>query len=276
MWVPVFRPARLPRTAPLAVTEPFRPAPVQEADIQATLGQLALFNPPSVVKVYTMQPEPSIDNSQFGARLAGRIKSVDLSLSYYYGRFGIPTPAWASFKADGLVEVGVMWPRMHVLGFDMAGSIEKLNGLGYWLEAGVFFPQKISYGLYNDDPRLSVSGHDPITFETLPDGKHQVHTSSSAYGRPIVVPSTPFLKLTAGFDYSWNKYLYTNLQYVYGFIDEFGFGTQSYAKAGAAVGDTPRTEARIGHYLVAGAELKFFSDALLLRYLARQGSAARQ
>jgi hypothetical protein len=265
VWVPVFRPARLPRTAPLAVTEPFRAAPVQEEDFRNLLGVLAALYPPTAVRAYTMQPEPSIDNSQFGMRLAGRLKSVDLSISYYYGRFGIPSPAWATTKANGLVEVGLVWPRMHVLGFDMAGSIEKLNGLGYWLEAGVFFPQLIPYGIYNDNPAAGSMGHDPVTFERVP-GLGIQQRSSTAFTRPTVVPSTPFLKLTAGFDYSWNKYLYTNFQYVYGFIDEFGWGTQSYARTGAMVGDRPRTEARIGHYLVAGADLKFFSDALLIRF----------
>ena len=31
-------------------------------------------------------------------------------------------------------------PRMDVVGLDLAGSIEKLKGLGYWLEAAVFCP----------------------------------------------------------------------------------------------------------------------------------------
>src|SRR5207237_4232252 len=37
VWVPIFRPAQLPRTAPLAVTTPNRPAPVQEEFIRASL-----------------------------------------------------------------------------------------------------------------------------------------------------------------------------------------------------------------------------------------------
>ena len=41
VWVPIFRPAQLPRTAPLAVTTPNRPAPVQEEFIRSTLGSFA-------------------------------------------------------------------------------------------------------------------------------------------------------------------------------------------------------------------------------------------
>jgi len=80
-----------------------------------------------------------------------------------------------------------------------------------------------------------------------------------------VVPSTPFLKLTAGLDFTWNKYLYSNFQYVYGFIDEFGSGDQCYARDKVTFNDY-RCEARIGHYLVVGSDLKLFSDQLLIRF----------
>ena len=73
VWVPIFRPAQLPRTAPLAVTTPNRPAPVQEEYIRSTLGSFAQAMPPSQINVLTMQPDPSIENSQVGVRLAGRV-----------------------------------------------------------------------------------------------------------------------------------------------------------------------------------------------------------
>jgi hypothetical protein len=214
------------------------------------------------VNVYAIQPETSIQNSQVGVRIAGRVLGLDLATSYYHGRFGIPTPAWVVQKPDGLVDVSVIWPRMDVLGASLAGSIEKLGGLGYWLEAGLYFPEKVTYGIYND----SMGGHDPITFEKDASGKYvRTRIVAPEADRGVVIPSTPFLKLTAGVDYSFNKYLYGNLQYVYGFIDEFGAGKQAYALPGAAIGDPARTEARIGHYLVAGADLKLFSDQLLIR-----------
>jgi hypothetical protein len=249
------------------VTEPQRPAPVQEAFIRSTLGTFASAMPPSQINVLTMQPDPSIENSQVGVRMAGRLLGIDMSASYYHGRWGIPTPAWAVQKPNGIVDAIVMWPRVDVVGADLAGSIEKLKGLGYWVEAAVFFPQKITYGLYND----SFGGHDPITFE--PTGvdangnqTFQTHIVAPEYQRGTVIPSTPFLKLAAGMDFSWNKYLYSNLQYVYGFIDEFGAGKQCFAYPNARVGDTPRCEARIGHYLVLGSDLKLFSDQLLIRF----------
>ncbi len=266
VWVPIFRPAQLPRTAPLAVTTPNRPAPVQEFDIRQQYGQLAMLLPPNQINVLTMQPDPSIQNSQVGVRVAGRLAGLDLSASYYHGRWGIPTPAWAVNKDNGIVDAIVMWPRVDVLGADLAGSIEKLKGLGYWIEAGLYFPQKITYGTYND-----LGGHhDPITWEPTNQldangqPKFNVHTSAPEFQRGTVIPSDPFLKLTAGIDFTWNKYLYSNLQYVYGFIDEFGAGQQCYARNKVDFGDY-RCEARIGHYLVVGSDLKLFSDQLLIR-----------
>jgi hypothetical protein len=270
VWVPIFRPAQLPRTAPLALTQLERPAPVQEDSIRAQLGSLALLSPPSVVNVYTMQPDPSIQNSQVGLRIAARlpqkIGGQDVSLSYYHGRFGIPSPSFTVNGSNGVVSALVMWPRMDVLGADLAGSIAKLGGMGYWVEGAVFFPQEITYGVYNDDAKTSITGHDPVTFIKQADGSYKLNQKYPEAQRGTVVPSMPFLKLTAGVDYTWNKYLYTNLQYVYGFIDEFGAGKQCFAVAGAMVGDRPRCEARIGHYLVAGADLKLFSDQLLIRF----------
>jgi hypothetical protein len=269
VWVPIFRPAQLPRTAPLAVTTVNTPAPVQEEYIRAQLGTFASAMPPSQINVLTMQPDPSIANSQVGVRLAGRVLGLDVSASYYHGRWGIPTPAWAVQKPNGIVDAIVMWPRMDVLGADLAGSIEKLKGLGWWVEAGLFFPQKITYGTYND----AFGGHDPITFEDKgtkdANGNelYQTHLTAPEFQRGTVIPSTPFLKLTAGADFTWNKYLYSNLQYVYGFIDEFGSGQQCYARPNPTLvfGDN-RCEARIGHYLVVGSDLKLFSDQLLIRF----------
>jgi hypothetical protein len=123
--------------------------------------------------------------------------------------------------------------------------------------------------VYND----LGGGHAPITFQdlgkdpTTGQERYQQQIGTEAFQRGTVVPSTPFVKLTAGFDYTWNKYVYSNLQYVYGFIDEFGAGQQCYAVT-TTVGDTPRCESRIGHYLVAGSDIKLFSDQLLIRLFA--------
>ncbi len=265
VWVPIFRPARLPRTAPLALTQVERPAPVQEDGIRTNLGVLASLMPPDQVKVVAMQPEPSIQNSQFGLRISGRIPKIDMdaSLSYYHGRFGIPSPSFTvNDTATRTVTALVMWPRMDVLGADIAGSIGKLGGLGYWVEAAVYFPQEITYGIYN----LQGGQNVPVTYAAQPDGTYRLNLGYPEAQRGTVVPSTPFFKLTAGLDYSFNKYLYGNIQYVHGFIDEFGAGKQCYALPGEKAGGATRCEDRVGDYFVLGADLKLFSDALLIRF----------
>ncbi|MFI5290465.1 MAG: hypothetical protein ACHQ17_12485, partial [Polyangia bacterium] len=163
---------------------------------------------------------------------------------------------------NGVVTALVMWPRMDVVGADLAGSIEKLGGLGYWVEGAVYFPQEITYGIYND----SGGGHDPVTFvKDMNDPNYKLKTGYPEAQRGTVIPSTPFLKLTAGFDYSFNKYLYANFQYVHGFIDEFGAGKQCYALPGEPIGGNTRCESRIGEYLVLGSDIKLFNDQLLIR-----------
>ena len=266
VFVPIFRPAQLPRTAPLALTQVQRPAPVQEDKIRSTLGALAQAMPPSLINVATMQPEPSIQNAQEAVRISGRIPKIDVdaSVMYYNGRFGIPSPSFTVNSPNSVVNVAVMWPRMQVVGFDFAGSIEKLKGLGYWFEGAVYFPQEITYGVYND----SFGGHDPVTFVQDPNdpNNYSLKIGYPEAQRGTVVPSTPFFKATVGVDFSWNKYVYTNLQYVHGFIDEFGQGKQCYALPGEGPGGATRCESRIGEYLVAGADVKLFNDALLLRF----------
>ena len=165
-------------------------------------------------------------------RLAGRVLGLDVSASYYHGRWGIPTPAWAVQKPNGIVDAIVMWPRMDVLGADIAGSIEKLKGLGYWVEGAASSSRRRS-------PTASTTTRSAGTIRSPSRRRDQgrqrqravpAHLTAPEFQRGTVIPSTPFLKLTAGVDFTWNKYLYSNLQYVYGFIDEFGAGKQCYAR----------------------------------------------
>lgn len=261
VWVPVFRPARLPRTARVALGEVQRAAPVQNESQRNQLLTLASIYGPNNVKIFTMQPETTIQNSQVGFRVSKGFGGIDFSLSYYYGRFGIPVPAWSIFKPGGTVEIGVVWPRMQVLGFDLAGSIDKLGGLGYWLEVGIFFPQEVRFGVYSD----LFGTRDPITFTGSDRDGWSTKIGGTEATRGIVIPKTPFPKVTFGVDYSFNKYVYGNFQYVYGFIDEFGAGKATYAKPGAVIGDQPRVESRLGHYFVLGPDLKLVDERLLLR-----------
>jgi hypothetical protein len=85
--------------------------------------------------------------------------------------------------------------------------------------------------------------------------------------RPLVISSTPFVKATIGADYTLAAgKVYLNFQYVHGFIDEFGAGRSPRPRRNPRdINEAPRFEARVGDYLVAGLDLKFFSDRLLCR-----------
>ena len=264
VWVPVFRPGQLPRSAPLAVTQIDRPAPVQEEAYRNTLSDLAVAMPPTHIDVIGMQPDVSIKNSQVAGRLAGRLAGQDVSLSYYNGRWGLPVPAWTINQPDGSASVGVIWPRMQVFGADMAGSIAPLGGVGYWLEGAVIVPQEVTYGLINANPKVGNPG--PITFAPIDqaDPSKPVRLVFNGSGtKPTVVPGSVFWKATAGADYSAGEHVYLNAQYVHGFIDEFGNGVVGHLQN--ATDAVTRVESRIGDYLIGGADFKVDSGLVTMR-----------
>jgi Protein of unknown function (DUF1302) len=280
VWVPIFRPAELPRSAPLALRQVDRPPPIQE---DASREILQLFAPSRFnrIDVTALQPDVTLANSQVGLRLGGRLLNQDISLSYYHGRFGIPTPvATVNHMATGIAEVAVAWPRMDVIGADIAGSIGPLHGLGYWAEGAVVFPQQVDYALYNDSgagplQEVRLSGQQ-IFLNTVNDAgafcaKGQTtgcgpYAKAPQGSRGTVISSQPFPKVTIGADLSLGSHLYANVQYLHGFIDEFGSGKAFHTRRDPTdKNEFPRTEQRMGDYLVAGIDAKLFSDVLLLR-----------
>ncbi len=62
----------------------------------------------------------------------------------------------------------------------------------------------------------------------------------------ITVKAQPFIKATAGLDYTFGKHVYVQAQYLRGFINEFGAG-------------------HMGNYLVGGGDLIFFGRKLVFR-----------
>ena len=273
--VPIFRPAQLPRSAPFALRQLDRPAPVQEDEVRRQLGDLALLNPPTEINVFGLQPQPSIDNVQAALRVAGRILNQDVSLSYYHGRFGIPTPAVTVNRLGGSTDVGVVWPRMDVVGADIAGTIDKLGGLGYWIEGAVTFPGQVDFQLYIDSGNSRTErrlAHDGSPADNVDVDKNGKYAGVFKHKRATVISNAPFFKLTIGADMSFGQHVYVNLQYLHGFIDEFGAGKDARGRQDVndpKKADDPRygplLTQRIGDYLVGGLDLKFFSDALLLR-----------
>lgn len=282
--VPVFRPAQLPRTAPFALLDPLRPAPLLDQGVRAALdNERAVYVPVKdpvtgvllpagrtlTVEADVLAPEVSAANMQAGARVAWKLGGQDMGLSYYHGRFGIPVPAWS--VSTGTLDQNVtltqlIYPRMDMAGVEMAGSIERLGGMGYWIEAAVFFPGEVRMALY--DAITSPAAPRPMQYVKAADGRYYRNTLpvGAQADRPLVVDSTPFPKATIGADYAFGGRLYVNIQYVHGFIDEFGGGRVARPRKDAIdVAAQPRVEARIGDYVVAGVDLKLLNERLLMR-----------
>ena len=282
--VPVFRPAQLPRTAPFALLDPLRPAPVLDQGVRTALdNERAVYVPVKdpvtgvllpagrtlTVEADVLAPEVSAANMQVGGHVTWKLLGQDMGLSYYHGRFGIPVPAWS--VSTGTLDQNVtltqlVYPRMDVAGVEMAGSIERLGGMGYWIEAAVFFPGEVQLGLYD----AITSPTAPRAMEYLPAADGRYYRSTLPVGaqgqRPLVIDRTPFPKATIGADYAFGGHVYVNIQYVHGFIDEFGGGRVARPRKDSIdVAAQPRVEARVGDYVVAGLDLKLLNERLLLR-----------
>ena len=271
VFVPIFRPAMLPRTAPIALLDPTRPLSVQDdAYFKAVYLLQHIYNV-NRVDVTALQPAPSIENAQFAFRAAGRLGGQDMSVSWYHGRFGVPVPSATTFDfKNGVALVDVAFPREDVIGADIGGTIPKLGGMGYWVEGAVVIPQPVAFQLYEEtqsgnrfDDRFHVNDKGVVVQDHIlvkPDGTYGAPVTGV---RPYVNTGTPYLKLTIGGDYSINEHIYLNVQYAHGFFDEFGTGLQY--RSDPSSPDGWRKEQRIGDYIIAGADMKFVSDTLKIR-----------
>jgi len=241
--VPVFRPARLPRSATAALADPHSEVNLVEPEVEAALiaNRTMMENAgyQFAVDAAAEPPDVSLENIQVGARVQWRTDESDWSLSYYRGFSDFPVPV-TSFPTvvpgvycDGTsvptgalggcvrTDVGLAYPAMQVFGFDVAGQIGFLDDAGFRLEGAVVWPQEMTYTA--DIPDLfgpDIVGH-------------------SVDGRP-------FLKATLGFDYTFTRDIFGLLMFVHGMVDELG----------------PQF---VGDYVVAGADFKFFNSKLLLR-----------
>jgi hypothetical protein len=249
VWVPTFKPAQLPPSAVMGFALDYDangcvsgfPAPPLDQPGQAALENmygvlesqnLCLQSAPPQVK--TVIPKNSMANSQAGLRSKFHFGPVDFSLSYYYGRFGFPVAYTATANIVGgnnLEYVAeIVYPRMQVLGVDFAYTSENPWVPGFQAEAALIFPEQVTFGM-----------------AAFADGQPYPLSGGSNTLAAVNVPSTPFVKATAGMDWSYRDWFYVNLMYVRGFFDEFNdrFG--------------------LHNYFVAATEFKFFDNELQIR-----------
>ncbi|MFV8752441.1 hypothetical protein ACNOYE_17990 [Nannocystaceae bacterium ST9] len=253
VYVPLFYPALLPPSASQALADPQTPvnfANQSDRDKMAFLQGFVLANDQFYPSVSTRveRPPVNITNGQAAAKIGSRIGPVDLSASYYYGFHDIPIPYEAISTQRGPLDeaavngfwydskVTLVYPRMHVAGLDFAAQLPFLDDMGLWGEAALIIPQK------QYDFRVEL----PINLDVTPkDGiANPIREFQGA-----IVERRPFIKATAGADYTIGKHWYIQAQYLRGFIDDFGAGN-------------------IGNYLVAGSDLVFFGRHLIFRFFA--------
>jgi len=249
VWVPLFKPSQLPASAALGFAVErdangcLLRAPVpplgDRADAEALADLFSAADPCALnfpsTSVRTVYPDNGLADSQAALRAKIKAGDLDLSLSYYYGRFTFPvaldafadvTPSSSDpGKMDVTYAAEVMYPRMQVAGLDLSYSAPWLFDVGFVGEIALIFPEEVLFGL-----RVPAGG------ERFAKGISSVN-----------VPADPFIKATAGLDYTFTKWLYMNAMYVRGFFDEFNdlYGVHNYA--------------------VLTAEIKFLEDELQIR-----------
>jgi hypothetical protein len=253
VYVPIFYPALLPPSAAAALKDPQAPVPyAQEDDLQkiGALQNLLDISPMLVPEVSTFVkvPKARFTNGQSAVKLGTTLGGVDMSFSYFNGRHDIPTPILAESAAKDPTEgtgstccytshVTLIYPRMQVIGADFSTQLSFLDDVGLWGEGALFLPQA-------QDLRIEF----PIAVDVTPSGR----PNDDGTANPVremsgpTIRSTPYVKATAGLDYSFGEHVYVQGQYLRGFIDEFGAD-------------------HIGNYIVGGTDLIFFGRHLIFR-----------
>lgn len=145
------------------------------------------------------------ESTTAGFRFKGFVAGIDFSVSYVWGRDGLPFNTRNTvIPVDTLGGVNVntqlSYERNHIIGADLATSIK---GVGFWAEAAVFIPEK-DVIMSNDVSALFPMLPGPVIIDSL------------------ILEAKPYLKFVVGGDYYFSEGSYLNLQYIHGFIHERG------------------------------------------------------
>ena len=301
--VPVFKPALLPTSSVIGLAAVDR-VPFLDDDLrhrvhaETAIGKDLTGYPTIVSSVVPELPTPSARNMQFMFRASALAGPLDVAVSYYRGFSDIPVPMQnftrqvpgdacnpvdAEDCISGLLqtETTLGYPRMDVLGLNLAGEAnlfgwvhKSFKPIGFRLEAAVIFPERRVIRLDQEDLDFGIVSQ--------PAGEYPYPMGT----RPEVIDGRPFPKWVLGLDYTFNKHVYMNTQWVHGFPDEFGAGSWVQegwtVREGGVTTDTLETlgcvleengekcareilKPRIGDYLVLGLDFRFLSQKLLVR-----------
>jgi len=172
------------------------------------------------------------ESSTAGMKLKGFAAGVDFSLSYVWGRDGLPLPNYNTFQPvdtmGGIkIHSDLSFYRTHIFGADLASSI---GGVGVWAEAAAFLPEN-EVVMTNDLSAFYPSSPTPVTQDT------------------VVLKKEVYVKFVVGADYIFSNGVYINFQYLHGFVNERGSDA-------------------LNDYFFIQLDKKFFSDRLKISPLA--------
>ncbi len=168
------------------------------------------------------------ESATSGLKFKGFAAGFDFSLSYVYGRDGMPVSTYNTLipvDAMGGIDINsqLSFYRTHIIGADLAGSI---GGVGVWAEAAAFLPEN-EVIMTTDLSALYPVGT-PIEMTTIDT---------------TILTKDAYVKFVIGADYNFANGSYLNFQYMHGFINERGTDN-------------------LNDYFFARYQMKFFEDKL--------------
>ncbi|MBE9510872.1 MAG: hypothetical protein IMY71_08350 [Bacteroidetes bacterium] len=145
------------------------------------------------------------ESSTAGVKFKGFAAGLDFSLSYVWGRDGMPIGTYNTFipvDAMGGININsqLSFYRTHIFGTDMAGSI---GGVGVWAEAAAFLPEN-EVVMTNNLSAMYPMSPVPVTQDT------------------VMLKKETYVKFILGADYNFANGAYLNFQYMHGFMNERG------------------------------------------------------
>ena len=172
------------------------------------------------------------ESSTAGLKFKGFAQGFDFSLSYIWGRDGMPVSTYNTFTPVNLtggvsINSDLSFYRTHIFGADLAGNI---GGVGVWAEAAAFLPEN-EVIMTNDLSAFYPSSPVPVTQDST------------------VLKKEAYLKFVIGADYNFANGTYLNIQYLHGFMNERG-------------------RDNLNDYFFVQLERKFFDDKLKVTPLA--------
>ncbi|MDD3280840.1 MAG: hypothetical protein PHC83_04635 [Bacteroidales bacterium] len=146
------------------------------------------------------------ESSTAGFKFKGMVKGFDFSLSYIWGRDGLPVSTRNTFipvDTSGGTNINsqLSYTRNHIIGADFSTSV---FGIGFWGEAAMFLPEK-DVIMTNDLSAFYPMSPVPVTQDSI-----------------LLEKNKPYVKFVVGVDYLFSDGSYLNLQYLHGFIHEKG------------------------------------------------------